>query len=158
MWHMAMSLRWARGAVKLKASRWTAVVAAPNLLVIVFSGIVLGGSQASADTVRDVQLIGLPPLYEALFAVANCPNVAVDNVRFVRAAALYHLSASELTSDGAFAAEIAELTERYRLRLDDDRDAFCSVNRLSFSIPYGILVDRGPVFPHPLPFGRDPTN
>ena len=128
-----------------------------SLLVIVAGGLALSASQAAASSVRDVQLIGLPSLYEAVFAVANCANVAIDDSRFTRAAVLYHLSADDFTPNGPFGPEVADLAHQYRVRLDDDHDAFCSVNRLSFSIPYGILVDRGPVFPHPLPFVHDPA-
>ena len=106
---------------------------------------------AHADSPRrDVQLIGLAPLYEALFAVANCPNVALDEASFRRAARLYRLTTTDLTIGGDFAPEIAALNADYRVRLEDDRVAFCDARRLQFAVPHGILDDLGPEVPNPL--------
>ena len=99
---------------------------------------------------RDVQLIGLAPLYEALFAVANCRNVALDEPAFRRAARLYHLSTTDLTIGGDFSPEIAALAADYQIRLEDDRVAFCDARRLHFAVPQGILTDLGPEIPNPL--------
>ena len=107
---------------------------------------------SAASPTEDVQLIGLAPLYEALFAVANCPDVGLDEPAFRRAAGLYHLTTTDLTIEGEFAPEIAELAAAYRVRLDDDRVAFCDVGRLRFAVPRGVLINRGPEVPHPLPF------
>ena len=113
--------------------------------------------QAHADSPRrDVQLIGLAPLYEALFAVANCPNVSLDEPAFRRATRLYHLTTTDLTIGGDFAPEIATLSADYSLRLEDDRVAFCDARRLQFAIPHGILTDLGPEVPRTLPFAIQP--
>lgn len=112
-----------------------------------------GVAQAdAADATRDVQLIGLAPLYEVLFAVANCPDVALDEPAFRRAARLYRLTPADLTTDGAFAAEVAALAADNRVRLEDDRMAFCDARRLRFAVPHGVLQNQGPEVPHPLPF------
>lgn len=106
---------------------------------------------ARAATPReDVQLIGLAPLYEVLFAVANCPNVALDEPAFRRAARQYDLTTLDLTPAGDFAPEIAALAADYRVRLEGDRVAFCDARRLHFAIPHGVLLDGGPEVPRPL--------
>lgn len=114
-----------------------------------------GPAQADSPR-RDVQLIGLAPLYEALFAVANCPNVALDEPAFRRAARLYDLTTTDLTIEGAFSQEIAALSADYSVRLEDDHVAFCDARRLQFAVPHGILIDLGPEVPKPLPFAIQP--
>ena len=122
------------------------------LLTTAIPGAISSPSRVNAT---DVQLIGLTPLYEALVAVANCPNLAIDQATFARAARLYYLKPADFTASGAFPREIAALDRDLTLRLNDDRDAFCSRNRLSSAVLYGVLIDRGDVYPHPL--GQDPA-
>ncbi len=100
-------------------------------------------SHAAASPVSEVQRIGLRPLYEALVAVANCPDLAIDERNYRHAAALYHLSPEDLTPFGRFGADIAFLAEFYKVRIDDDRGAFCSSVRLEFAVNKGILRPSG---------------
>ncbi len=139
-------------ATRLRFARTCGIVLAAALCVGSASG------PARADSPRrDVQLIGLAPLYEALFAVANCRNVALDEPAFRRATRLYHLTTDDLTVGGDFAPEIAALSTDYSLRLEDDRVAFCDARRLQLAIPHGILTDLGPEVPRPLlPFAIQP--
>ena len=92
---------------------------------------------------QEVQSIGLRPLYEALVAVANCPDLKIDPRRFSGVAAQYHLSPQDLTPYGRFGADIESLSDFYKLRVNDDRAAFCSSIRLSFAVVHGILQPSG---------------
>lgn len=104
------------------------------------AGVILA-APAAASPREDVQRIGLQPLYGALVAVANCPLLAIDQPRFRAVASQYHLTPEDLTLQGPFAAEIARLARFYRIRVLDDREAFCSAARLTNDVVVGILKD-----------------
>ena len=82
-------------------------------------------------------------MYEALVAVANCPDLVIDERSYRHAAALYHLAPEDLTPSGRFAPDIVFLAEFYKVRINDDRGAFCSSVRLEFAAPGGILRPSG---------------
>ena len=106
---------------------------------------VFGAIPRAADAnVRDIQLVGLPPLYMALEAVGSCPGLAVNQRRFAAAALSYHLTSDDLTIDGRFPDLIADLSNAYRVRIRDDRNAFCSAARLQFVVRRGILSEETP--------------
>ena len=98
---------------------------------------------AQAAPYEEVQRIGLRPMYEALVAVANCPDLAIDERNYRHAAALYHLSPEDLTPFGRFGPDIEFLAEFYKVRINDDRGAFCSSVRLEFAVLKGILRPSG---------------
>ena len=106
--------------------------------MVAFSAVGQAGS-----SYEEVQRIGLRPMYEALVAVANCPDLMIDEGNYRHAAALYHLRPEDLTPSGRFGPDIEFLAEFYKVRIKDDRGAFCNSVRLEFAVLKGILKPSG---------------
>ena len=111
----------------------------PITLALLAAMRVLTAEAHANSTFDEVRRIGLPPLYEALVAVANCPDLTINTRYFAAVAAQYHLTPSDLTPYGRFGREVTDLAADYKTRILDDRIAFCSSARLSFSVVHGIL-------------------
>jgi hypothetical protein len=103
----------------------------------------MGAPLAASSTVEEVQRIGLRPLFEALVAVANCPDLTINRREFGAVAARYHLTPTDLTPYGRFGPDIAFLYDFYKVRIDDDRGAFCSAERLNLAVLRGVLRPTG---------------
>jgi hypothetical protein len=86
-----------------------------------------------------VRKIGVDSLYRSTFAVANCPHLAIDGVRFKKAEAAYHLRPGDLGPGGEFANDIETLSAGLKNTLEDDRNAFCSSAALQFAVIKGVL-------------------
>ncbi len=116
---------------------------ARGLRIVVFGGCLLAcGAAHAASVTREVRDIGLAPLYTALFAVSNCPALAIDEQRFLAVSRAYRLSSEDFTPTGPFAAEIDVLSKNLAQRLEDDRAGFCGSYDLAFAVPEGILRRR----------------
>ena len=91
---------------------------------------------------RLVRKTGVDSLYPATFAVANCPHLAIDGVRFKKAEAAYRLRPGDLGPGGEFADDINTLAAGLKDSLEDDRNAFCSSAALQFAVIAGVLDRR----------------
>lgn len=108
------------------------------------TGLASAGSAGARSFAGGLELIGLPPLYAALVAVANCPDLRVDDRAFAAAAQRYGLKPADFTPYGRYAPEVAQLAEADALRIHDNRQAFCSSARLTFAVVHGVLVTVAP--------------
>ena len=120
-------------------SRWPVAFWSAGLVSVV----ACGGIAQAGSSYEEVQRIGLRPMYEALVAVANCPDLAIDERNYRHAASLYHLSPEDLTPYGRFGPDVSFLSEFYKVRINDNQGAFCNSVRLEFAVLKGILRPTG---------------